>query len=97
VSQRARDAADTRLEKVRDDIDRIIEDVVESIPLPEDSQDQKQQAAYNEARRGAAKKVVEQMQAYAKKNGLQFEMTPYLSYDELGSSQDYAIGKAIRW
>ncbi len=97
LNQRARDAADAKLEQVRDDVDRMIEEAVESIPLPEDSRDPDQQAAFEARRREAAKKLVEQMQAYAKTNGIQFQMTPYMSYEDLASSDDYAIGKAIRW
>jgi len=97
LNQRARNAADTKLEQVREDVDRIIEDVVEAIPLPEDSHDPEQRAAFEARRREGAKDVVKRMQAYAKKSGLQFQMTPYMSYEDLTTSDDYAIGKAIRW
>ncbi|MBA3316401.1 MAG: hypothetical protein H0T47_24340 [Planctomycetaceae bacterium] len=96
-NQQARDAADAKLEKARDDIDLIVERVMDAVPLPDDSRDAEQRNAYEKRRREAVRKVVAEMKAYAKKNDLKFQTTPYLSAMELYESDDYAIGKAVKW
>lgn len=97
LNQRARDAADERLQKIRDDIDKIVSEVMDKVPLPEDVEDEEAQKKYEEDRVQAVRTVREQVEAYAKKNGLTYATTPYLSAQEFVESEDYPIGGAVLW
>lgn len=96
-AERANEAADTRLQKVREDIDRIVSEVTDAVLPPEDPQDQEAAKKYEQDRLEATRTVVTRVKDYAKKNGLKFHTTPLLSAQELLDSDDYPIGKAMLW
>lgn len=97
LNQRARQAADLKLEKVLEDIRELVMRIEESVPFPEDPEDPEQQKKFDDDRRAAVKKVVAEMKQYAEENGLKYSETPFLSGSELYESEDYPVGGAVRW
>jgi len=97
LNQRARDEADRRLQEIRDDVDKIVNEVMDQVLPPEDPQDEDAKKKYEEDHLQAVRTVRDRVEAYARKNGLRFDTTPYLSAAELYESEDYTIGKAVLW
>jgi hypothetical protein len=100
VSQRVRALTDERLKQAREDLYRIIDEVFNKIPIPEDMHDDEAKRKYDQARAAAAREVGERMADYAKqhaKDGIKFHRTPLLSAQELYDSDEYPIGKALLW
>lgn len=97
LNQRAREEADKRLAKVREDIDRIISEITDAVAVPDDLQDEGAAAKYKADQAKAVRTIDARMEEYAKKNGLKFHRTPLMSAQELLESEDYPIGQAVLW
>ncbi|MGC1273962.1 MAG: hypothetical protein WBC44_09660 [Planctomycetaceae bacterium] len=97
LNQRARQAADLKLEKVLEDVRELVLRIEESVPFPEDPEDPEQQKKFDDDRRASVKEVVAEMKKYAEANGLKYSMTPFLSGSELYESEDYPVGGTVRW
>ena len=98
MAQRLRAALDARQVEVRDRVDEILQEVMSTLPLPPNPEDEKAMRKYEAARTAAIAEAIDRIEKFAKEHqDLQWHFTPAMSYEELTTSDDYPVGQALRW
>ena len=64
------------------------------VPVADAPDESRSEAEIAKVREAARQKILARMKAYAEKNGLAYEVTPFLDIRELAGSKKYAIGRA---
>ena len=98
MAQRVRDALDARQIEVRDRVDEILQEVMSTLPLPPNPEEEQAVRKYESARTAAIAEAIDRIEKFAKQHDdLQWHFTPAMSYEDLVTSDDYPVGQALRW